>query len=195
MLLEDVRDGAPCDVMIQVGEDSLDSCVAPVAILRCHPHHQLPNLRHDRGPARTAPSVAVVLPRDQLPMRSRSTKPTTPKRRRVGVRPCSTRTATARSASGPSPRNRSIRRRTTGSSSDVTGDAIHPIVGSLWCSGIGARDTKLVRIELGANPPQTCKAEVYVPPPDKMPLPGFGGAWRSTATGWSGRTGAALIGS
>jgi hypothetical protein len=55
------------------------------------------------------------------------------------------------------------------------GDAINPIDGSLWCSGIGVRDTKLVRIELGANPPQTCKAEVYVPPPDKMPLPGSGG--------------------
>ena len=55
------------------------------------------------------------------------------------------------------------------------GDAINPIDKSLWCSGIGARDTKLVRIELGANPPQTCKAEVYVPPPDKMPLAGSGG--------------------
>ena len=55
------------------------------------------------------------------------------------------------------------------------GDAINPIDGSLWCSGIGVRDTKLVRIALGANPPQTCKAEVYVPPPDKMPLPGSGG--------------------
>ncbi len=55
------------------------------------------------------------------------------------------------------------------------GDAINPIDGSLWCSGIGVRDTKLVRIELGASPPQSCKAEVYVPPPDKMPLPGSGG--------------------
>jgi len=55
------------------------------------------------------------------------------------------------------------------------GDAINPIDGSVWCSGIGVRDTKLVRFELGPNPPQTCKAEVYVPPPDKMPLPGSGG--------------------
>jgi hypothetical protein len=55
------------------------------------------------------------------------------------------------------------------------GDAINPIDKSVWCSGIGVRDTKLVRIELGANPPQTCKAEVYMPPPDKMPLPGSGG--------------------
>ena len=55
------------------------------------------------------------------------------------------------------------------------GVAVNPIDKSLWCSGIGIKDTKLVRIELGANPPQTCKAEVYVPPPDKMPLPGSGG--------------------
>jgi hypothetical protein len=55
------------------------------------------------------------------------------------------------------------------------GDAINPIDKSLWCSGIGVRDTKLVRIDLGANPPQTCKAEVYSPPPDKMPIPGSGG--------------------
>ena len=54
-------------------------------------------------------------------------------------------------------------------------DAINPIDGSLWCSGIGERDTTLVRLERGLNPPQTCKAEVYVPPPDKMPLPGSGG--------------------
>jgi CheY-like chemotaxis protein len=31
-----------------------------------------------------------------------------------------------------------------------------------------------MRLERGPNPPQTCKAEVYVPPPDKMPLPGLG---------------------
>jgi len=54
-------------------------------------------------------------------------------------------------------------------------DAINPIDGSWWCSGIGARDKTLVRLERGPNPPETCKAEVYVPPPDKMPLPGSGG--------------------
>jgi hypothetical protein len=55
------------------------------------------------------------------------------------------------------------------------GIAISPTDGSLWCSGIGVKDTKLVRLELGTNPPQTSKAEVYVPPADKMPLPGSGG--------------------
>ena len=55
------------------------------------------------------------------------------------------------------------------------GVAINPLDGSLWCSGIGVRDKTLMRLERGPNPPQTCKAEVYVPPPDKMPLPGSGG--------------------
>jgi hypothetical protein len=54
-------------------------------------------------------------------------------------------------------------------------DAISPTDGSVWCSGIGARDTKLVRIERGTNPPETCRAEVYEPPPGKISLPGSGG--------------------
>src|SRR5437867_3214912 len=54
-------------------------------------------------------------------------------------------------------------------------DAINPKDGSIWCSGIGEHDTTLVRLERGLNPPQTCKAEVYVPPPDKMRIPGSGG--------------------
>jgi hypothetical protein len=64
------------------------------------------------------------------------------------------------------------------------GVAINPLDGSLWCSGIGVRDQTLMRLERGPNPPQTCKAEVYVPPPDKMPLPGSGGV----AIGTDGRT-------
>lgn len=55
------------------------------------------------------------------------------------------------------------------------GIAVSPTDGSLWCSGIGVKDTTLVRIEKGANPPQSSKAEVYAPPADKMPLPGSGG--------------------
>ena len=55
------------------------------------------------------------------------------------------------------------------------GIAVSPIDGSLWCSGIGDKDTTLVRIERGPNPPQSSKAEVYVPPAEKMPLPGSGG--------------------
>ena len=41
--------------------------------------------------------------------------------------------------------------------------------GSLWCSGIGRGDKRLVRIEKGSNPPETCTAEFYEPPPDRMP--------------------------
>jgi len=52
---------------------------------------------------------------------------------------------------------------------------ISPTDGSIWCSGIGHEDKTLVRLERGPNPPQTCKAEVYVPPPSKIPLPYSGG--------------------
>ena len=63
--------------------------------------------------------------------------------------------------------------------------------GSLWCSGIGRGDKRLVRIEKGSNPPETCTAECYEPPPDRMPdVIGSGrAASRSTRTGWPGRTG------
>ena len=40
--------------------------------------------------------------------------------------------------------------------------------GSLWCSGIGRGDKRLVRIEKGSSPPETCSAEYYEPPPDRM---------------------------
>ena len=47
--------------------------------------------------------------------------------------------------------------------------AVSAADGSVWCSGIGSEDNKLVRIELGPNPPDTCKAEVYEAPPDVSP--------------------------
>lgn len=42
---------------------------------------------------------------------------------------------------------------------------VNPKDGSVWCSGIGRGDKTLVRLEKGPNPPMTCKAEVYEPPP------------------------------
>ena len=45
----------------------------------------------------------------------------------------------------------------------------------MWCSGIDHEDKTLVRIERGSNPPLSCKAEVYVPPPSTIPLPYSGG--------------------
>jgi hypothetical protein len=37
--------------------------------------------------------------------------------------------------------------------------------GSVWCSAGGVAESRIVRLEIGANPPQTCRAEVYRPPP------------------------------
>ena len=51
--------------------------------------------------------------------------------------------------------------------------------GTLWCSASGAvapRDDKVVRIDRGPNPPETCKAEVYQPPPSNPPVWGSGGS-------------------
>jgi hypothetical protein len=53
---------------------------------------------------------------------------------------------------------------------------VNPKDGSLWCSGIGSGDKRLVRIEKGPNPPETCKAEFYEPPTGQRPeLIGTGG--------------------
>jgi hypothetical protein len=41
--------------------------------------------------------------------------------------------------------------------------------GAAWCAGVGPRDNKLIRIERGPNPPQTCKAEAFEPPPGHTP--------------------------
>ena len=41
----------------------------------------------------------------------------------------------------------------------VTGD------GAIWCSGNGAQDKHLVRLDKGSNPPETCTAELYEAPP------------------------------
>jgi hypothetical protein len=51
--------------------------------------------------------------------------------------------------------------------------AVNPRDGSLWCSGIGRGAKRLMRLERGANPPMTCKAEFYEPPTD-VPLGVFG---------------------
>ena len=54
--------------------------------------------------------------------------------------------------------------------------AISPTDGSLWCSGVGERDKRLMRLDKGSNPPETCKAEFYEPPPSGNPaIIGSGG--------------------
>ena len=47
--------------------------------------------------------------------------------------------------------------------------AVDPKDGSLWCSGIGRTDKRLMRLETGSNPPLSCKAEFYEPPLDYKP--------------------------
>ena len=48
--------------------------------------------------------------------------------------------------------------------------SVSPRDESIWISGIGGEtDNKVVRIERGANPPETCKAEVYEPPTGHQP--------------------------
>ena len=42
---------------------------------------------------------------------------------------------------------------------------LNPADGSVWCSGIGPSDNKLVRIDVGSNPPESCVAEVFEAPP------------------------------
>jgi hypothetical protein len=42
--------------------------------------------------------------------------------------------------------------------------AVNEKDGSVWCSGIGSSDKRLMRLEKGPNPPQTCRAEIYEPP-------------------------------
>jgi len=55
--------------------------------------------------------------------------------------------------------------------------SVNRVDGSVWCSGIGAEDNSLMRLELGSNPPETCIAEVYEAPPSMSnpPIYGSGG--------------------
>jgi hypothetical protein len=49
---------------------------------------------------------------------------------------------------------------------------------SIWCSGIGSEQKRLTRITKGTNPPETCRAEIYEPPPGQpIPLVGTGGVY------------------
>jgi len=53
---------------------------------------------------------------------------------------------------------------------------ISPKDASLWVSGIGRGDRRLVRIEKGSNPPETCRTEFYEPPPNQaIEVNGSGG--------------------
>jgi len=54
--------------------------------------------------------------------------------------------------------------------------AVNEKDGSVWCSGIGSEQKRLTRITKGANPPETCRAEIYEPPTGQpIELMGTGG--------------------
>ncbi|MCH8992039.1 MAG: carboxypeptidase regulatory-like domain-containing protein [Acidobacteria bacterium] len=62
--------------------------------------------------------------------------------------------------------------------------AVNPADGTVWCSGNGPRDNKLVRIEIGDNPPASCTAEVFEPPPSVTSPSAYGsGGLHFTADG------------
>jgi hypothetical protein len=67
------------------------------------------------------------------------------------------------STAGPSRISRSIRKKDHRIEFGCYAIGISPTDGSIWCSGIGHDDQTLVRLERGANPPMSCKAEVYIP--------------------------------
>ena len=62
--------------------------------------------------------------------------------------------------------------------------AVNPADGSVWCSGNRREDNQLVRIDLGDNPPASCVAEVYQPPPSVVdPEPYGSGGLHFTSAG------------
>lgn len=52
--------------------------------------------------------------------------------------------------------------------------AVNPADGSVWCSGNGRTQRQLVRIELGDDPPRSCVAELYEPPPSVVNPAAYG---------------------
>ena len=68
VLFQNVGDGASADMVIEVGERTLDPRVAPRAVLRRHPDDPLANHLADRWPSLTAALATIVLPSNQRPM-------------------------------------------------------------------------------------------------------------------------------
>ena len=52
--------------------------------------------------------------------------------------------------------------------------AVSALDGSAWCSGIGPSDNRLVRIDVGSNPPESCSAEIFEAPPTVTNPPAYG---------------------
>ncbi len=118
-----------------------------------------------------------------------SRRPATKRSRRAGPRSSSTPTATASATPTSSRTSRSIRRRTSGTARRSTRSRPAPD-GSVWGSVLGFPGA-VVRLNPGANPPETTLAEVYEPPfnNDKAPIQGF-----SPRGGDVDRNGVVLVG-
>ena len=56
--------------------------------------------------------------------------------------------------------------------------------GSAWCTGLAPGAGRIVRVDRGSNPPETCKAEVYTPPPGMQVLDEGGVAVDSQGVVW-----------
>src|SRR5262249_31716725 len=68
MLPEDGGNGPAPNIVAQVRERALDAGIAPIAILRRHAHHELPNLGDRPWPAWPAALMTVVLSGDEMAM-------------------------------------------------------------------------------------------------------------------------------
>ncbi len=56
--------------------------------------------------------------------------------------------------------------------------------GSAWCTGLAPGPGRIVRVDRGSNPPETCKAEVYTPPRGMQVLDEGGVAVDSQGVVW-----------
>jgi len=67
VFFENVRNGAPRDLVAQISQRTLDPPVAPIPVFRCHANHQVFSLIPGSGPTGPTLFAAVVLSGDQLP--------------------------------------------------------------------------------------------------------------------------------
>ena len=102
--------------------------------------------------------------------RGSTTRPVTNGRRRPGAPRCSTPTPTARSRGpGTSRATRSTPTRDTRVGGGFYGVIANPIDHTVWGAETGPFPGRLVRLDRGDNPPETCVAEVYEPPSIQNP--------------------------
>ena len=69
---EHVREGAPRNLVAQIGQGALDSSVAPILVLRGHAHDRLLSLLAHTGTPRATLSAALMFPGDELAVPSQA---------------------------------------------------------------------------------------------------------------------------